>query len=884
MKIERRATAFSALLFALVTLGLTPVYAADIRNVDVVSITWLGAKPPVGTNAAIAEIVDKDVSLRWKAMTTLYGDTKDRAITFVAGKVLAEPISLTLRLQCGGGQSIRVIENVRTEAYKRLGISDFSKRYLIINAPSAGCIWSGRALTGTSKSTDGVMVLHNSDSAFVITHELGHAFGLGHSNFLKCGSGARDGAWGSDCKGVEYGGVIDVMGNVDTTSPLSTYHQWRMGLLDSTDVKQSWVNETITLAPSDYANGTRAIFLRDGKSTYWVEYRRELSGVNYKSGLVIYRTDPPPADAIVTPNPIDPTISEYDTGVSTDMWLLNLDSYIYANGKTSGSATLPKGASFTTFSGNITFGGLVAEDGNSVSVVIKRKADSKAPPVPELIDISQWKYPGIEIIKGAYDDGESAIGNFEARIDGVITPLTFSTIDYQSPTYLNPLSRPKTLRVTDLPEGSYSLSIRASDVWGNISDWSKPVDVQIDRGRPVVTNDFTIAGFSGEQTIVAWSGAKDAGSGLCQTNLVDTDGYILQSSSEKSSPRFTVPTGTGLAISAQVFDCIGNGIVGNLSLKTTFVAANSFPKSGRWTSAPASYGAGALKCINKCTVVTTQKGNLSILVGDGSASVTSGSTTVAQIALSTSGKARLGATLELGADRKSIRIRGSNFIFVGFARVSGTFTNSKALDRTASAQDPSLADSKQLALSKIGFNPNDFSQEWTILPMSKGTTLADPTLDLCSITFASEKERIERRQVIATKVANPFIFLSTEIVRYSSPATANIALKELIEVKAQCVINKGFKDVTDRKIEYNFFDIPPAPNNLVSESSRVLVNAQIGTGANARQLLGFYQFNGALFTGLYIVTTGETPFTDAQVKKWLSVAGTMADRMARLTQ
>ncbi len=884
MKIERPATAFSALLFAFVTLGLTPVYAADIRSVDVVSITWAGAKPPVGTNAAIAEIVDKDVSGRWKAMTTLHGDTKDRAITFVAGQVLAAPISLNGRIQCDGRQSNRVIENVRTEAYKRLGISDFSKRYLIINSPSAGCIWSGRALMGTPKSIGGVMVLHDNDSAFVITHELGHIFGLGHSNFLKCGSGAKDGAWGRDCKGVEYGGIIDVMGNIDTTSPLSTYNQWRIGLLDSLDVKQSWVDETIKLVPSDYANGTRAIFLRDGKSTYWVEYRRELSGVNYKSGLVIYRTDPPPADAIVTPNPNDPTISEYDTGVSTDAWLLNLDSYIYANGRTSGSMTLEKGASFTTFSGNITFRALVSDGSNSVEVTIKRKADSKAPPVPELIDVSQWKYPGIEIIKGAYDDGESAIGSFEARIDGVITPLTFSTIDYQSPTYLNPLSPLKTLRITDLPEGSYSLSIRASDVWGNISDWSKPVDVQIDRGRPVVGNDFTVTGFSGEETTVAWSGAKDAGSGLCQTNLVDTDGYILQSSSEKSSPRFTVPTGTGLVMSAQIFDCIGNGIVGDLSLKTTFVAANSFPKSGKWSAAPASYGASALKCISRCTVVTTQKGNFSILVGDGSATVTSASTTPVQIAPSTSGKTRVGATLELGADRKAIRIRGNNFIFVGFARVSATFTNSKALDRTPNAPDHSLADSKQLALSKIGFNPNDFSQEWTLLPMSKGTTLADPTLDLCSATFASEKERIERRQVTATKVASPFIFLSTEIVRYSSPATANIALKELIKVKTDCVINKGFKDVTDRKIEYNFFDIPTAPNNLVSESSRVLVNAQIGTGANALQLLGFYQFNGALFTGLYIMTRGETPFTDVQVKKWLSVAGTMADRMALLTQ
>jgi hypothetical protein len=44
-------------------------------------------------------------------------------------------------------------------------------------------------------------------------------------------------------------------------------------------------------------------------------------------------------------------------------------------------------------------------------------------------------------------------------------------------------------------------------------------------------------------------------------------------------------------------------------------------------------------------------------------------------------------------------------------------------------------------------------------------------------------------------------------------------------------------------------------------------------------MLAFYQFNGAVFTGLYILTGSQTAFTEAETSKWLNVASTMAQRL-----
>jgi hypothetical protein len=481
------------------------------------------------------------------------------------------------------------------------------------------------------------------------------------------------------------------------------------------------------------------------------------------------------------------------------------------------------------------------------------------------------------IIALGNDDADTAITAFEGQINGVVQPLKASDVDGWEPTYLNPFVAPKSVNIKELPEGSYSFAIRAIDVAGNKSQWSAPVDVVIDRAHPVVTNNFAVSSANANELTVAWKGATDTGAGICQVNVVDEDGVVIQSSTAKNAPSFKLTNGLILTGTAQVFDCFGNGQIGELSISSSYIAASKSLRTGKWTAATTAFGAGAMKCVGKCTASVNTSGKFDVLLGSGSASVAVAGKTVASIGQSKTKSLVTSRSIDVGTSKKTVRISGSNFVLLGLASVTTTLGELKEIDRPPLVKDVSLSDAKQARLAQLGFRADDFSPEWTVLPMNGGTTLVDPSLDLCNGAFASEKERVERRQVTATKEGSTFTFLSTEVVKYSSVAAANRAQKELVNVLAQCQIDKGYKDSTGTLMPYEFKTLSNIPAGVVPEDNRLFVHTVIDTEDRARTLLGFYQFNGETFTGLYVMNT--KGFTDAQVAKWLKVAVTMANRL-----
>ncbi|MGA1306258.1 MAG: hypothetical protein ACO3ZB_06910, partial [Candidatus Nanopelagicaceae bacterium] len=147
-----------ALSLTLTLLNAAPALALETRVIDIVSIQWAGSAPAAGSVSDAQKEIETKVGPLWKELTTVYGDPEDKRIEFKFGASLSVPIRLNFAMPCDNNFNTWT-SAVKVETYKRLGISDWQSRYLVILAPDTGCIWSGRALIGDAKQAGGSIVL-----------------------------------------------------------------------------------------------------------------------------------------------------------------------------------------------------------------------------------------------------------------------------------------------------------------------------------------------------------------------------------------------------------------------------------------------------------------------------------------------------------------------------------------------------------------------------------------------------------------------------------------------------------------------------------------------------------------------------------------------------
>jgi hypothetical protein len=131
-------------------------------------------------------------------------------------------------------------------------------------------------------------------------HELGHYLGLEHATSIACtDSRGASVPLSENCASTEYGDSYDLMGR--GTGAFNAVYANQFGWLDSqfTDVAAGDFSASFTLRPFTGAiRERRALRLRDGKATLWLEYRQQVGidapfyngrNISATPGLIVHR-------------------------------------------------------------------------------------------------------------------------------------------------------------------------------------------------------------------------------------------------------------------------------------------------------------------------------------------------------------------------------------------------------------------------------------------------------------------------------------------------------------------------------------------------------------------------------------------------------------------
>jgi hypothetical protein len=164
--------------------------------------------------------------------------------------------------------SFPAVGSAAVDAARRAGyaVGSFS-RYVIYMPCSAGGIAGVATLGGNH------VWLFGNVRKNVVVHEQGHNLGLRHASSRECRGGRSwpTTTWSGSCSVIEYGDVIDAMGN-RRAGHYNAYFKHRLGWLRGLRTVTS--STRITLRPhTSTGPGRRAIRLRTSRRTYWLEYR-----------------------------------------------------------------------------------------------------------------------------------------------------------------------------------------------------------------------------------------------------------------------------------------------------------------------------------------------------------------------------------------------------------------------------------------------------------------------------------------------------------------------------------------------------------------------------------------------------------------------------------
>ena len=187
-------------------------------------------------------------------------------------------------------------------AAQAAGVNLSAYRRYVYAFPQNACTWWGLGSVGGQPSQAWI---NGSLALKVVSHEMGHNFGLYHAHSLDCGTTVL----GTNCTTSDYGDTIDTMGN-SAAGHFNAFHKDRLGWLDygtSPMITIVQADGLYTIEPLETASpGPKALAIlkatdaTTGKQTwYYVEYRQATgvdsflsSNSNVPNGVVLHTGSP----------------------------------------------------------------------------------------------------------------------------------------------------------------------------------------------------------------------------------------------------------------------------------------------------------------------------------------------------------------------------------------------------------------------------------------------------------------------------------------------------------------------------------------------------------------------------------------------------------------
>ena len=157
-------------------------------------------------------------------------------------------------------------------------LASYTGRVYVFSSNVPGCGWSGLAYVGWARSW-----IKQTTSLLVISHELGHNFGLYHAAYLDCGANVI----GGTCTSSEYGDPFNTMGNQRAMHFAAAQKDILGWLPAGTVANHKSGTATYTLSPIESAGGSVYAVKVPSMATrnYWIEYRQP---IGFDSGLSAY--------------------------------------------------------------------------------------------------------------------------------------------------------------------------------------------------------------------------------------------------------------------------------------------------------------------------------------------------------------------------------------------------------------------------------------------------------------------------------------------------------------------------------------------------------------------------------------------------------------------